>query len=248
VVSSTDAAAVFSVLRGSGIQLKRRVGATLEVESGINDPVAFLLTTTLTAHLLAPDEALGWGLAGRVVGEILVGAALGLVVGYGGRRILARVTLPSTGLYPVLTLALALLAFAVPTLLHGSGFLAVYVAGGGAGRRPAPVPRRDAARARRARLAQSDRDVPPPRAARVPVAARGGGVDGLALALFLAVVARPLVVALCCSPSATRRGTWPTWGGWGCAARCRSSSRPSRCSRARRGPSASSTWCSSSSS
>src|ERR671929_114763 len=60
VVSSTDAAAVFSVLRGSGIHLKRRVGVTLEVESGINDPMAVILTTVLTRNLLTPGAAAGW--------------------------------------------------------------------------------------------------------------------------------------------------------------------------------------------
>jgi cell volume regulation protein A len=200
VVSSTDAAAVFSVLRGSGIQLKRRVGATLEVESGINDPVAFLLTTVLTAQLLQPGNALGWNLAGRVVGEILVGASLGLAVGYGGRRILARVTLPATGLYPVLTLALALLAFAVPTLLHGSGFLAVYVAAVVLGDGPLPY-RAGMLRVHDALAWLSQIAmflllgllVFPSRLVEV-------GWTGLALALFLAVVARPLVVALCLLP------------------------------------------------
>src|SRR5205085_10156524 len=68
VVSSTDAAAVFSVLRGSGIQLKRRVGVTLEVESGINDPVAVILTTVLTQNLMTPGSAGGF----RIPAEIAV--------------------------------------------------------------------------------------------------------------------------------------------------------------------------------
>src|SRR4051812_25606228 len=129
VVSSTDAAAVFSVLRGSGTNLKRRVGTTLEVESGINDPVAVILTTALTHNLITAGRTSIWLMAGEAVVQMLVGGALGLAFGYGGRALLTRIRLPAGGLYPVLTLAIALLAFAVPTLLYGSGFLAVYVAG-----------------------------------------------------------------------------------------------------------------------
>ncbi|HEX6433735.1 MAG TPA: cation:proton antiporter, partial [Gemmatimonadales bacterium] len=75
VVSSTDAASVFAVLRGSGIQLKRRVGVTLEVESGINDPVAFILTTVLTGNLLTPGSAAGFRIPLEVTVQLLVGAA-----------------------------------------------------------------------------------------------------------------------------------------------------------------------------
>src|SRR5918996_1300919 len=70
VVSSTDAAAVFAVLRGSGLQLKRRVGVTLEVESGINDPVAVILTTVLTQNLLTPGAAAGWRIPLEVAGQL----------------------------------------------------------------------------------------------------------------------------------------------------------------------------------
>src|SRR3954464_6345287 len=102
VVSSTDAAAVFSVLRGSGLQLKRRVGVPLEVESGINDPVAVILTTALTQNLLTPGAALGWRIPLEVGLQMTVGAAIGVGVGYGGRYVLSRLALPSGGLYPVM--------------------------------------------------------------------------------------------------------------------------------------------------
>jgi len=133
VVSSTDAAALFSVLRASGLQLRSRVGATLELESGLNDPMAVLLTLAVTqmaggGGLAGLDGGLT-GLALTVVVELLVGGVLGAAVGGLGVLLLRRSRLPAGGLYPVLTLALALLAFAFPTLLHGSGFLAVYVAG-----------------------------------------------------------------------------------------------------------------------
>jgi cell volume regulation protein A len=138
VVSSTDAAAVFSVLRGSGLHLKRRVGVTLEVESGINDPAAIILTTVLTANLLAPGAAMGWRIPLEVLLQIVVGGAVGLGVGYGGRLLLSRLSLSTSGLYPVVTLALALFAFGAATLIRGSGFLAVYLAGLILGNGPLP--------------------------------------------------------------------------------------------------------------
>jgi potassium/hydrogen antiporter len=138
VVSSTDAAAVFGVLRGSGLQLKRRVGVTLEVESGINDPVAVILTTALTINLLRPGELTGWGIGLEVAGQLAMGTVVGAGVGYGGRELLRRLLLPTGGLYPALTLAFALLAFGVATLGHGSGFLAVYLAGLILGNGPLP--------------------------------------------------------------------------------------------------------------
>jgi cell volume regulation protein A len=128
IVSSTDAAAVFAVLRGSGIHLKRRVGTTLELESGLNDPMAVILTTALTLSLVS-GKAPGWELVQGTVVQMVVGAGLGLGLGWAGRLLLKRLRLRAAGLYPVLTLALALLAFGLPTLLHGSGFLAVYIVG-----------------------------------------------------------------------------------------------------------------------
>src|SRR4051812_8866854 len=130
VVSSTDAAAVFSVLRGSGISLKRRVGTTLEMESGLNDPLAVILTTLLTQNLLAPIRRGDLPMvAVEIALQIIVGLAVGLAIGRLGSIQLGRLRLQAGGLYPAFTLALAFLSFGVATLLHGSGFLAVYVAG-----------------------------------------------------------------------------------------------------------------------
>jgi len=138
VISSTDAAAVFSVLRGSGLHLKRRVGVTLEVESGINDPAAIILTTVLTANLLAPGAGLGWRIPFEVLVQMVVGGGIGWAVGYAGRLLLSRLSLSTSGLYPVVTLALALFSFGAATLLHGSGFLAVYLTGLILGNGPLP--------------------------------------------------------------------------------------------------------------
>ncbi|HEU5050723.1 MAG TPA: potassium/proton antiporter [Gemmatimonadales bacterium] len=130
IVSSTDAAAVFSVLRGSGLHLKKRVGATLEVESGLNDPMAVILTMELTAVVMQPEAIGDWWQVPIDVGlQLAIGAALGIAIGYGGRALITRIRLPAGGLYPALTLAIACIAFGVPTIMFGSGFLAVYVAG-----------------------------------------------------------------------------------------------------------------------
>ena len=129
IVSSTDAAAVFSALRSSGISLRRRIGSTLEVESGLNDPMAVLLTVSLT-HMLVSGERPGViGLALDFGRELLIGAVMGYVIGIGARHLLRQLRLRSLGLYPVVTLGVALLAFGVTTAMKGSGYLAVYVAG-----------------------------------------------------------------------------------------------------------------------
>ncbi len=127
IVSSTDAAAVFAVLRGSGLQLKRRVGLTLEMESGLNDPVAIILTMAFTANLIDPGT-LGWSTLVNIPIQLVIGATAGFVVGHAGRFLLQRFRLSAGGLYPAMTLAIATLAFSIPTVFFGSGFLAVYIA------------------------------------------------------------------------------------------------------------------------
>jgi cell volume regulation protein A len=128
VVSSTDAAAVFSVLRSSGVRLKHSTAATLEVESGLNDPMAMFLTLLATELLLASGAGIGETL-GLFAQQLVLGAAGGVGAGLLGRFTLHVVSLPAAGLYPVVTLAVAFLSFGVSTLLGGSGFLAVYLAG-----------------------------------------------------------------------------------------------------------------------
>src|SRR5690606_22469189 len=134
IVSSTDAAAVFSVLRGSGLHLKKRVGATLEVESGLNDPMAVILTMVLTTNLIAADAgdlaaSAWWHIPIDVALQLGIGTAFGIAIGYGGRLLMSRMRLPAGGLYPALTVAIACIAFSLPTLMLGSGFLAVYLTG-----------------------------------------------------------------------------------------------------------------------
>ena len=200
VVSSTDAAAVFAALRGSGIHLRRRVGATLEVESGINDPMAVILTAVLTQNLIAPGEMVWWRVALQVTLQMAIGGVLGYGIGAGGRALLTRFRLSAGGLYPALMLTLAFLAFGVSTLLNGSGFLAVYVAafvlGNGTLPYKAGILRVHDALAWLSQIVMFlvlGLLVFPSRLADVALV-------GLALALFLAFIARPVVVALCLLP------------------------------------------------
>lgn len=200
IVSSTDAAAVFSSLRGSGVQLRRRVGATLELESGLNDPMAVILTITLTAQLLGTDSFAPLAFFADVVIQLAVGLAAGLAIGWLGTQLLARIRVPAAGLYPALTLALALLAFGIPTVFMGSGFLAVYVAALMLGNRRLPY-RSGILRVHDAMawLAQISMFLVLGLLA-VPQMLAEVGWRGLVIALALALVARPVMVLLCLKP------------------------------------------------
>ena len=127
-VASTDAAAVFLLLHQRGTRLGERVNATLEVESGINDPVAVFLTMTLVALLTRSGDATALATLRSLAQEFLLGAAAGLAGGWLLVQLVNRLELAG-GLYPILALAGALVLFAGTQLLEGSGFLAVYLAG-----------------------------------------------------------------------------------------------------------------------
>ena len=200
IVSSTDAAAVFAVLRGSGVHLRQRVAATLEVESGANDPMAVILTTVVTRSLLEPGVGLGWTVLLSIVAQIAVGGALGLAIGFGARALLARTQLAAAGLYAVLLVGVAFLAFAVPTLMYGSGFLATYVAAIVLGNGPLPY-KAGLVRVHDALAWLSQVTMFLVMGLLVfPSRLVGVAGAGLLLAAFLAVVARPLVVWLCLLP------------------------------------------------
>jgi cell volume regulation protein A len=122
VVSSTDAAAVFSVLRR--VPLPQRLAGLLEAESGFNDaPVVILVVAFAATGPIHP----WYQLLGSMAGELAIGLAVGLAVGWVGALLLRQVALPSSGLYPIAVFGLTVLAYAGGALLHGSGFLAVYV-------------------------------------------------------------------------------------------------------------------------
>lgn len=123
VVSSTDAAAVFSVLRN--VSLPKRVIGVLEAESGFNDaPVVILVVAFSATGPVAP----WYELVGEVALELAIGAAIGIAIGWVGAYGLKRVALPASGLYPIAVLAIAVGAYAAGAIAHGSGFLAVYIA------------------------------------------------------------------------------------------------------------------------
>ena len=128
IVSSTDAAAVFSILRSKSLELKGTLKSVLELEAGSNDPMAIFLTTVLLQF--ATQQQVG---AGSVVLALLLQALLGGALGYlGGRAtvwIFNSMRVDYDGLYHVLLISLVLLVFSVTALVGGSGFLAVYVAG-----------------------------------------------------------------------------------------------------------------------
>jgi cell volume regulation protein A len=128
IVASTDAAAVFSVLRGSRVQLKHRVASTLEVESGINDPVAVLLTITITEQLIGVHHPIPLLIVEGAL-ELIIGGAVGMLIGKFALWSFTRIHPPAGGLMAVVTTALALLSFGSATMVHGSGFVAVYAAG-----------------------------------------------------------------------------------------------------------------------
>jgi potassium/hydrogen antiporter len=127
VISSTDAAAVFAALRR--LPLPRRIAAAIEAESGLNDAPAILLVTALAAHLTGAAADRWWLVAAEVAVELVGGAAIGAVLGFGGAELLRRVALPLAGFYPLAMLALCVLAFSAASLAHTSGFVAVYLCG-----------------------------------------------------------------------------------------------------------------------
>lgn len=128
IVGSTDAAAVFAVLGSKGVHLRQGLRATLEVESGSNDPMAVFLTLGLI-QVLQGDRTLGPGLLSLFALQMSIGLVAGLVVGKLALWGVGRFGLATAGLYPVGTTAAALLAYGCAAVLGGSGFLSVYVAG-----------------------------------------------------------------------------------------------------------------------
>jgi len=193
IIASTDGAAIFAVLRGS--TLRRRLARTLEGEAGLNDPVAVLLVLGFMDWIQKP----GYGVPDMVllfVRQLGIGLAAGLVIGWLAVRGLQRTRLASTGLYPVASLAAAALAYGLADVAHGSGFLAVYLTGLWLGSSSIPAKRTITAfHDGLAWLAQLTMFLTLGLLV-FPSQLGDVAVEGTVLAVVVAVVARPLGVAL----------------------------------------------------
>lgn len=128
IVGSTDAAAVFSLLRNAGIHINKRLKSTLEIESASNDPMAIFLTVGLLEVLVNGMQP-GMGLLELFVMQMGVGAVVGLGIGWLSVKLINRIHLVASGLYPVLVAACGFLSFGVSANLGGSGFLAIFLTG-----------------------------------------------------------------------------------------------------------------------
>lgn len=211
VVASTDAAATFAVLRR--LPLRPATRASLEAESGFNDPPVIILVTVVASEAWHSASVFGIGLT--IVYQLLGGALIGAAVALAGRWILARSALPTAGLYPLAVLCIALAAFAVAGVAGTSGLLAGYVAGVVLGN--APLPHRGATQAFTEGLASLGQIVlfvmlgllASP--GRLPEAV----VPALVVGTILTFVARPLAVALCATPFRVpwREQAFLSWAG-----------------------------------
>lgn len=126
IVSSTDAAAVFSILRSKSLALKGHLRPTLEFESGSNDPMAYVLTIAFIGLVQSGDKPV-WSVLPMLFTQLLLGGALGFLFGLASKYIINRIRLDYEGLYPVLSITLMFLTYSVTTAVGGNGFLAVYI-------------------------------------------------------------------------------------------------------------------------
>jgi cell volume regulation protein A len=126
VVSSTDAASVFSILRSKSLNLKGGLASMLEIESGSNDPIAYMLTTVVISLITNNSQQSIIGMLSR---QILFGIAIGFVISYLSVLVLKRIHLNVEGLYSILVISLTLLGYSLSEILGGNGFLTVYIIG-----------------------------------------------------------------------------------------------------------------------
>lgn len=128
IVSSTDAAAVFSILRGKNIALRSRLRPTLELESGSNDPTAYVLTIMFLGLVMSPEKGLA-SVIPMFLLQMVIGAALGFLFARLIKYVINKINLDYEGLYPVLVIAMMFATFSATDFIGGNGFLAVYLCG-----------------------------------------------------------------------------------------------------------------------
>ncbi|MGE0210589.1 MAG: potassium/proton antiporter [Parvibaculaceae bacterium] len=213
-VASTDAAAVFFLLRSTGTQLQPRIGTLLEIESGTNDPVAMFLTIVLTELVIAGFWAPGWTVLVQLAQQATIGSAFGVAGGFLVVWLLNRVEMPG-GLHPLFAVATAVLIYGVTATFDGSGLLATYLAGFVVANRPTRaypsiVAFHDAA----TWLCQIGMFLVLGLLV-TPSALMQYAVPGLAIALFLTFIARPAAIWLCLTPLGftAKEMTFVSWVG-----------------------------------
>ena len=128
-MSSTDAASVFSILRTKGIALKHNLKPLLELESGSNDPMAYILTTTLISIVNAAEGLSWWRIGLTIVWQIIAGVAVGFLFGKFIIYLMRKVRLSNSSLYPLLILTACIFIFSATYFIGGNSFLAVYIGG-----------------------------------------------------------------------------------------------------------------------
>ena len=126
IISSTDAAAVFSILRSKNLALRYNLRPTLELESGSNDPMAYVLTIVFLTLVLNPTQGFGPVIL-MFLQQMILGAAAGFIFGKISKFIINKINLDFEGLYPVLVIALMFITFSITEFVGGNGFLAIYI-------------------------------------------------------------------------------------------------------------------------
>lgn len=214
IVASTDAAAVFFLLRSGGMRLQPRVATLLETESGTNDPVAVFLTLVLTELVLAGAWVPGWTVVTQLAEQAAIGAAFGVGGGFAVVWLLNRVDMPG-GLHPLFAVTVAVVIYGITAVLDGSGLLASYLAGFMVANRPTRaypsiVAFHDAA----TWLCQIGMFLVLGLLV-TPSTLIQYAIPGLAIAVFLTFVGRPVAIWLCLSPLgfSSKEMTFISWVG-----------------------------------